>query len=146
MGHKTKNGINSYFVDSSMMNSEQVAAVNYRYPVIGMAVAWAVNDFIFSEKGYYVRWEDDGQEIIEAVAQRIGFDDVKVVRAILIAYIANGFFDLDLFYRYGILSSKEHQVLFRKTATKVHRKIKSIKPQYDLTGRFGDGPKRLTPT
>lgn len=127
MARPTKEGIDYFPLDVGFLQDIKVKAVMNAYGGIAGLILITLLCNIYKDKGYYIRLSD---ELTLVVAVEIGTKECTVTDVILKA-VKVGFFDENIFKKYGILTSKGIQkryfsAISRRKELILHRDIMLI--------------------
>lgn len=124
MARPIKEGVDYFSFDVGFLQDIKIKAVMNAYGGIAALILIALLCNIYKDKGYYIRFSD---ELTLVVAVDIGTKECTVTDVILKA-VKVGFFDENIFEKYGILTSKGIQkryfaIVSRRKEVNFHREI-----------------------
>lgn len=124
MARPIKEGVDYFSFDVGFLQDIKIKAVMNAYGGIAALILIALLCNIYKDKGYYIRFSD---ELALVVAVDIGTKECTVTDVILKA-VKVGFFDENIFEKYGILTSKGIQkryfaIVSRRKEVNFHREI-----------------------
>lgn len=109
MGRPFKDGIDYFPIDLDIMNEDSVAYVDAKYGVQAFGILVRLLIRIY-RNGYYIPWSEKEQYLF---ARDVNVD-VSLIREIVSAYINEGFFNINLYKCYGIITSRGLQKRYIK--------------------------------
>ena len=133
MARPTKEGVDYFSFDVGFLQDIKVKAVMNAYGGIAALILIALLCNIYKDKGYYIRFSD---ELALVVAVDIGTKECTVTDVISKA-VKVGFFDENIFEKYGILTSKGIQkryfaIVSRRKEVNFHREIMLLNINDDI--------------
>jgi DNA-directed RNA polymerase subunit RPC12/RpoP len=121
-----KDGLD-YFPHPTMRNSNSnMRFLFYKHGLIGYGVYYKLLEIIFSDKGYYLCFEEDYQNIF-IIDNKITMD---VLKSILDTCLRKDIFDKNLYEQYYVLTSTDIQEFYVEATKK--RLKRNINEQYWL--------------
>lgn len=118
MARPVKKGLDYYPVDVNINQDEKIIKLKVKYGFISKSILEEIWSKIYGLEGYYIKWSDEIAEII-AYQNHIEYE---LLQKVIDYSVALGIFDINLYQKYGILTSKRIQYTYVE-ATKNRKNI-----------------------
>ena len=130
MARPVKKGLDYYPVDVNINQDEKIIKLKVKYGFISKSILEEIWSKIYGLEGYYIKWSDEIAEII-AYQNHIEYE---LLQKVIDYSVALGIFDINLYQKYGILTSKRIQYTYveaKKNSKNVELldKILLLKPE-----------------
>ncbi|WP_262315394.1 Lin1244/Lin1753 domain-containing protein [Lacticaseibacillus parakribbianus] len=126
MARPIKKGLDYYPRDTDFVHKLAVRKIMKANGPASVAVVDCIEGYIYSERGYYMSYDEDARFLIaDDVGVKELFVDEVVQKAVQV-----GYFDAGMFAGQNILTSTDIQKRYKSAAAQ--KKDSSIEPEYDL--------------
>ncbi len=107
MARPNKEGLDYFSLDTDITSDDKIKLIKAKHGLVGFAVVILLLTKIYKE-GYYYHWSEDEQYLFADDARV----DINVVMLIVNDCINRGFFNQELYNKFGILTSRGIQKRF----------------------------------
>lgn len=113
MARPNKEGLDYFSLDTDITGDDKIKLIKAKHGLVGFAIVILLLTKIYKE-GYYYQWSEDEQYLFADDARV----DIDTVTAVVNDCINKGFFNQELFQKYGILTSRGIQKRFLQACTR----------------------------
>lgn len=107
MARPNKEGLDYFSLDTDIANDDKIKLIKAKHGLVGFAIVILLLTKIYKE-GYFYQWSEDEQYLFADDARV----DVNTVISVVNDCINRGFFNQELYNKYGILTSRGIQKRF----------------------------------
>ncbi len=129
MSRPIKQGLSYFPVDVDIFEDEKIQFVSAKYGALGEAITLRLLCKIY-RNGYFLRFSNDD---ILLFAKNSGYScHLSTIKEIIDELVMRNFFDLDLFVKHNILTSKGIQRRYNRICVESKRKNHEIDDMFNL--------------
>ncbi|WP_094607226.1 hypothetical protein SPSIL_057610 [Sporomusa silvacetica DSM 10669] len=129
MARPNKEGLDYFSLDTDIIGDDKIKLIKAKHGLTGFAIVILLLTKIYKE-GYYYQWSEDEQYLFADDARV----DINTVIDIVNDCINKGFFNQELYQKYGILTSRGIQKRFLQACTR--RKKLTLIREYFIVDNY----------